>query len=157
MRGIRFLLAGIAFVGFMATPALADNDVGCGLGTQLMEGQEGLIPHVLASCTNAYTLQSISLTFNMFGCDSTSTVTADANLRKFVGENIDALARDIAQGDGEALAAFAHLLEVPDAQHAQFAAFAQSRFGVLFPHAGVDSNEVVDAFYGLIGVTPAQG
>ncbi|MCP5058697.1 MAG: DUF3015 domain-containing protein [bacterium] len=158
IRGIRgTLLGAVLGLGLLAAPALADNDVGCGLGTQFMEGKEGLVPHLMASCTNGMTLQSVSLTLNMFGCDATGTVTADAELRKFAASNIDQLARDVARGDGEALAAFAHLLQVPSAQQAAFGAFTQGHFVELFPNASVDSNEMIDAFYRLLDEHAAQG
>lgn len=149
----------IALGAFLAlglgAPAHADNDVGCGIGTKFMEGQSGLVSHVLASCTNAYTLQSVSLTFNLFGCDSTGKVTADAELRKFAASNIDQLARDIARGEGEALAAFAHLLAVPADQQGAFGSFTQAHFVDLFPNDGVTSNEMIDAFYRLLDETRA--
>jgi hypothetical protein len=146
-----------AVLGVWAVPAHADNDVGCGIGTKFMEGKSGLISHVLASCTNAYTLQSVSLTFNLFGCDGSGKVTADAQLRKFAAANIDQLARDVARGEGETLAALAHLLGVPAEQQATFAGFTQAHFVDLFPTENVDSNQMVDAFYGLIGVTRIEG
>jgi hypothetical protein len=146
----RFALALGALLALGASPALADNDVGCGLGTKFMEGKTGLVSHVLASCTNAYTLQSVSLTFNMFGCDGTGKVTADADLRKFAANHIDQLARDIARGEGESLSAFAHLLALPAEQHGAFGAFTQAHFVDLFPNDGVTSNEMIDAFYRLL-------
>jgi len=149
-------LGGILGLGLSA-PALADNDVGCGIGTQFMEGREGLAYHVLASCTNAYTLQSVSLTFNLFGCDSTGKVTADAQLRKFAAANLDQLARDVARGEGEALSAFAHLLQVPVEQQGAFGAFTQAHFVDLFPNESVDSNQMIDAFYRLLDVPHVEG
>ncbi|MBW2241670.1 MAG: DUF3015 family protein [Deltaproteobacteria bacterium] len=130
--------------------ALADNDVGCGVGTTLMAGRSGLVSHVLASWTNGSTGNSVSLTFNSFGCDSTGEVTADAQLRKFAAANIDQLAHDVARGEGEALAAFAHLLGVQGSQAEVFGAFTQAHFETLFPSADVDSNQMIDAFYGLL-------
>lgn len=158
-RSLRSMLALAAGLGlsFTAGPALADNDVGCGIGTQFMEGREGLVSHVLASCTNAYTLQSVSLTFNLFGCDSTGKVTADAQLRKFAAANMDQLARDVARGEGETLAAFAHLLQIPAEQHGAFGAFTQAHFVDLFPNQSVDSNQMIDAFYRLIGAPRVEG
>jgi hypothetical protein len=150
-RNRAFGLALGALVGAgLAVPALADNDVGCGVGTKLMEGRQGLAYHVLASCTNAYTLQSVSLTFNLFGCNSNTKVTVDAELRRFAATNLDQLARDVARGEGESLAAFAHLLGVPAAQQGAFGAFTQAHFVDLFPNDGVTSNEMIDAFYRLL-------
>lgn len=149
LRRLSLALGAFAALG-LGSPALADNDVGCGIGTNLMKGREGLLYHVLASCTNAYTFQSVSLTFNMFGCDSTGKVTADAELRKFAAANLDQLARDMARGEGETLGAFAHLLQVPAEQQGAFGAFAQDHFVDLFPNDGVTSNEMIDAFYRLL-------
>jgi hypothetical protein len=143
-------------LGLGAAPALADNDVGCGIGTKFMAGKSGLVSHVLASCTNAYTLQSVSLTFNMFGCDGSGKVTADAELRKFAATNLDQLARDMARGEGETLAAFAHLLQVPAEQQGAFGAFTQAHFVDLFPSDGVTSNQMIDAFYRLLA-EPSRG
>ncbi len=78
-------------LALFAAPALADNEVGCGIGTNLMEGRKGLVAHALASFTNASTSQQFSLTSNLSGCDSSGTVTADAQLRKFAAGNIDQL------------------------------------------------------------------
>jgi hypothetical protein len=151
------LALGVALGLAIGVPALADNDVGCGLGTNLMEGKEGLVSHVLASCTNAYTLQSVSLTFNLFGCDSTGPVTVDAQLRKFAAANIDQLSRDAARGEGESLSALAHLLQVPVEQHGAFGRFAREHFVELFPHRDVSSNEMIDALYRLLDEQRVQG
>ena len=155
-RGMRLsaLALGVLLALGLGTPALADNDVGCGLGTNLMEGKQGLLPHIIASCTNGYTFQSVSLTFNWFGCDSTGTVTADAELRKFAAANIDQLSRDAARGEGESLSALAHLLQVPAEQHGAFGLFARDHFVEIFPHQDVSSNEMIDALYRLLVEQP---
>ena len=156
-RGSLIALGAFVTLGLGAGPALADNDVGCGIGTTLMKGKSGLVFHVLASCTNAYTLQSVSLTFNMFGCDSKGKVTVDAELRKFAATNIDQLARDMARGEGETLAAFATCSTcpgrgagAPSAPTPRPTSWTSSR------HDGVTSNEMIDAFYRLLG-DPQRG
>jgi hypothetical protein len=156
VRASALALGALLGLGFGAAPAQADNDVGCGIGTKWMAGRAGLVPHLLASCTNAYTFQSVSLTFNMFGCDGKGKVTADAELRKFAATNLDQLARDMARGEGETLSAFAHLLQVPAEQQGAFGAFTQAHFVDLFPSDGVTSNEMIDAFYHLLG-EPSRG
>jgi len=157
--GIRFsaLALGVLLGLGLGTPALADNDVGCGIGTRLMEGKTGLVPHVLASCTNGYTLQSVSLTFNMFGCDSTGAVTADAELRKFAAAHIDQISRDAARGEGESLSALASLLQLPAEEHDAFGLFMRDHFVELFPHQDISSSEVLDALYRLLDEQPVQG
>jgi hypothetical protein len=62
-----------------AGAAFADPDIGCGLGTQLWEGNKGLIPKVLGATTNgSFGNQTFGITFQTIGCHSTGTVTADA-------------------------------------------------------------------------------
>lgn len=158
-QGIRFsaLALGVLLALWLGTPALADNDVGCGIGTRLFEGKTGLMPHLLASCTNGYTLQSVSLTFNSFGCDSTGAVTADAELRKFAAAHIDQISRDAARGEGESLSALAYLLQLPAEQHDAFGLFVRDHFVELFPNQHVSSSEVLDSLYRLLDEQRVQG
>lgn len=149
------LLAGLVAGLGLGAPALADNDVGCGVGTMIMEGKQGLLPHLAASCTNGMTFQSISITFGFLGCDATGKVTADAELRKFAAANIDRIARDVARGEGEALEVVAHLLQVGETTRPAFYAYTQAHFETLFPDEGTTSNEMLDSLYRLLGSEPA--
>ena len=149
------LLLGLAISLGMGAPALADNDVGCGVGTMVMEGQEGLGPKLAASCTNGLTFQSISITFGLLNCNGRDKVTADAELRKFAAANIDRLAQDVSRGEGETLEVVAHLLQVSEAARPAFFAYTQAHFEALFPDAGTTSNEMLDSLYRLLGSEPA--
>ena len=42
----------IALLACGSSVALADQDVGCGLGSMLWAGQSGLVPKILAATTN---------------------------------------------------------------------------------------------------------
>jgi len=78
--------------------AAADSDIGCGLGTQLWEGEKGLVPKVLGATTNGtFGNQTFGITTGTLGCSSEGVITADARLRMFAGANLDNLARDMAQ------------------------------------------------------------
>lgn len=149
-KAVLGLLLGIAMVLGMGAPALADNDVGCGVGTMVMEGQEGLVPKLAASCTNGMTFQSISITFGLLNCNGRDKVTADAELRKFAAANIDRLARDFARGEGETLEVVAHLLQVDEAVRPAFFAYTQAHFEALFPDESTTSNEMLDSLYRLL-------
>jgi len=146
---IRWLAAVGAFALVLGAPfqaALAgDDDVGCGVGTTIMEGENGLIPHLLASFTNGLTFQSISLTLGVMGCDTNDTITADAGLRKFAAGNVDRLSHDMALGGGEALDAFAGLLGVSASDRPVFARTVQANFGVLFPNGDTTVGEMLDS------------
>ena len=126
----------------VASPAIADNDVGCGVGTMVMEGNSGVGYKLLASCTNGITFQSVSITFGLVNCDGTGTVTAQLN--HFTGSNIDQLAADMASGEGETLTAFSTLLQVAPEDREQFGSFAQSNFSGLFPSDTTTAGQMLE-------------
>ena len=61
----------------------------------------------------SFGFQTFGISFGTLGCHQGGTVTADARLRMFAGANLDRLAREMAVGEGEVLAAFAHLKGSP--------------------------------------------
>jgi hypothetical protein len=124
--------------------ATADDDVGCGLGTQLWAGNEGLAPKVLAATTNGTSgNQTFGITTGTLGCSQEGVITADARLRMFAGANLDNLARDMAGGQGETLDAFASLMEVTEDDKPVFFAFTRSNFTVLFSDDDVTAGQML--------------
>ena len=137
----------------MLTPmsaAKADNDVGCGVGTMIWEGNSGVGYKLLASFTNGLTFQSISVTFGLINCDGQGTVTANARSRHFAAVNLDRIARDSAVGGGESLDTLASLYRVGLADRAEFAALAQNHFDELFSSDHVTSDEVIETLERLM-------
>lgn len=151
---IRWLVAVGAFALVLGAPfqaALAgDDDIGCGVGTTIMEGESGLVSHLLGSFTNGLTFQSISLTLGVMGCDANDTITADAQLRKFASGNVDRLSRDMALGGGESLDAFAALWGVDMIDRDAFARTVQANFGELFPSGDTTVGEMLNALDGVL-------
>ena len=89
----------------MSNLALADNDIGCGLGTMVFDGQSGKVSKILAATTNGTSgNQTFGITFGTLGCDGTGTISSSEKLAMFIDGNMDNLARDIAKGEGETLA-----------------------------------------------------
>jgi hypothetical protein len=135
-----------------AGAAFADPDIGCGLGTQLWEGNKGLAPKVLGATTNgSFGNQTFGLTFNTIGCNGTGTVTADARLHMFAGANLDHLARDMANGQGETLDALATLMNVQASDRAAFAEFTRVHFPAIFAGEGeVTAAAMLTSLRGLL-------
>ena len=152
MRSI--IAAAVLAVILPASTALADNDVGCGVGTEVWKGQKGLGPKVLASFTNALTFQSISITFGLLNCNGQDTVTADAELRRFAATHLDRIAREMATGGGESVDALAFLMGVPEQDRDAFAALSQSHFGELFSGDHATAGDMLDALYRLMAEDP---
>lgn len=60
-------LALAALLAAGSSVAMADNDVGCGVGTQVWAGQKGVVPKILAATTNGiFTNQLLGITFGTF-------------------------------------------------------------------------------------------
>ena len=124
--------------------AQADNDIGCGVGTEIWKGKAGLPYKLMASWTNGALFSSISVTFGLLNCgDPNSTITASAQTRHFAATSLDNLARDAAMGGGENLDTLATLLEIDEADRGAFARLTQTNFDALFPSDHVTSNEMM--------------
>jgi len=131
--------------------AVADDDIGCGVGTQIMEGQSGLPAKLLGSFINQLTFQSISITFGLVNCDGQNKVSADAGdirVQHFAAENFDRLSVEMAQGGGEHLDVLAGLLAVEDRD--AFAVMTQTHFETLFPSDQTTVGEMLSALDHLI-------
>lgn len=120
-----------------STAAFADNDIGCGLGTQLWSDQKPLmvadvnVAKFLAGTTNGiFWNQGFGITFGTLGCNGKNPVTAQ--VAEFVEGNSVALARDVAVGQGENLEVLAQLLNIADADKAHFYAVAKANFGTIY-------------------------
>lgn len=136
------ILLAAALIFAPLSAAQADNDIGCGVGTEIFKGQAGPVQKILASWTNGFLFQSVSITFGLLNCGSLNdTITASAQTRHFAAANIDALARDAAMGRGESLDTLAALLEIEDTD--AFGQFAQTNYDALFPTATVTSEELL--------------
>jgi hypothetical protein len=141
----------VATAGFVG----ADDDIGCGLGTQLWEGEQGLAPKVLGATTNGtFGNQTFGITTGSLGCSSEGVITADARLRMFAGANLDNLARDMAHGQGETLDAFATLMKVNDTDKPAFFRFTRAHFTDLFADDTATAGEMIDTLNQLLAQDP---
>ena len=124
--------------------ALADKDVGCGLGTQVWAGQSGVIPKILAATTNG-TLgnQTFGITTGTLGCSSDGVITAANRLPMFAGTNLDQLSAEMAAGQGEALEALAELYGIAAVDRPAFYQMTQQQYAKIFSHEKVTAGEVL--------------
>jgi hypothetical protein len=129
-----------------AGAALADKDVGCGIGTQIWAGQSGLIPKVLAATTNGiFGNQTFGITTGTLGCSSDGVITAANRLPMFAGTNLDQLSAEMAAGQGEALAAMATLYGIAEADRPAFYRMTQQHYAAIFASDAVTAGEVLAA------------
>jgi len=151
----KIVLAAVIVVAATAGLAAADDDIGCGLGTQLWEGEKGLVPKVLGATTNGtFGNQTFGITTGTLGCSQEGVITADARLRMFAGANLDNLARDMAQGQGETLDTFAGLMNVREADKAHFFQFTKAHFPELFADDDATAGEMLASLNRLLAQDP---
>jgi len=142
MQGLAAATIGAAML--VAGSARADGDTGCGLGSQVWEGQSSVPAKVLAVTTNGlFGNQTFGITSGTLGCEPGSVIKAEQRLNVFTAVNVDRLAREIAVGEGEALDALAHLYGVADADRDAFATRLNARFDAIFPTPTVTAGDVL--------------
>ncbi|OTG65437.1 DUF3015 family protein [Acinetobacter silvestris] len=134
-------LALAAVIAATSSMAMADKDVGCGVGSQVWAGKSGVIPKILAATTNGiFTNQLLGITFGTLGCGS-GTVTAQ--VVTFTNENAESLARDMAVGQGESLNVLAELLNIKSEDKSHFFAVSKANFADIYSTDNQNSLQVL--------------
>lgn len=128
------VLAAFLVMTFAAASFAAPKEnVGCGLGYIVFKGKDGLLSQTCAATTNGtFGNQTFGITSGTSECEQYSTFTANEELNKFVSDNMDNLAMDIARGHGEYLNTLAVLLEVPETERASFYSQLQTHFSDIY-------------------------
>lgn len=139
-----FSIAAAAAIALASVPASADNNIGCGLGTKLWEGNDDLIIQLLGATTNGlFGTQTFGISSNTLGCKRNQVITVEHRVNMFAGANIDGLARDMAVGGGENLETLAVLMEVEEADRPALYALTKQNFLALFPSDDVTAGDVL--------------
>lgn len=143
----KIALAAVLAVG--STAAFADRDVGCGIGSQIWAGQSGKLPKLLAGTTNMFLAnQLFGITFGTLGCSGGGTVTAQ--VVTFTNENAEALARDMAVGQGESLNVLAELLKIKAEDKSHFFSVSKQHFSDIYSAQNADSLQVLAALQNVM-------
>ena len=146
MKRLLLTLVLVSLIVMPATLSFAANkqNTGCGLGTLIMQGNDGLLYQVLAVTTNGtFGNQTFGISSGTLECEKPSKFASREQLNKYVAENMDNLANDIAKGQGEYLNTLAVLMEVPEGSRAEFYAKLQGSFSQIYPSTDVTSVDVL--------------
>ncbi len=150
------LVLALVLVGFIAIPlsvCLAANkeNTGCGLGTLIMKGNDGLLFQVLAVTTNGtFGNQTFGISSGTLECEKPSKFASREKLDTYIADNMDNLANDIARGQGEYLNTLAVLMEVPEGSRSDFYSTLQNNFSRIYPSTDVSSSDVLTNIEGLM-------
>jgi DUF3015 family protein len=142
------LLAVISVAAVFPVTAMAagENNVGCGWGSKLFEGQSGVGPQIFAATSNnLYGTQTFAITSGTSGCTQDGTVRSNWKTAMFIDGNKERLARDMSVGSGEALDSLAHLLGIEARDRAAFGRLAKDNMARIFPSDNAATERVVAA------------
>lgn len=132
----------------LTTTAFANPNVGCGLGSQVIKNTDSVLMQVFAATTNGTSgNQTFGITSGTSGCAKPAKFVSNDKANEFVAGNMEALALDISNGQGEALTTLATLLNVsnPDT----FAKVLQANFDKIYTSENVNSANVIDNIVAL--------
>jgi DUF3015 family protein len=138
---VSLMLAGSVFAG------QATSNTGCGLGTLLFKNNadNSILLQAFQSTTNAiFGNQTFGITTGTSDCKQPKNFVSNDKASEFMAANMDNLAKDIAQGRGETLDAFAELLGVPTEKRPEFYSQLQSGFAKIFTSPNVQMANVMD-------------
>ncbi len=128
--------AGVVFAG--------QSNTGCGLGSLIFKG-DGLISQTLAATFNgSFGSQTFGITTGTSNCSQFRGIVNNEQINKFVAENMDNLAKDIAKGSGEYVMTLAILMDVKDTEKPSFCTKLQSNFSRIFPSDKVTHIDVLN-------------
>jgi len=149
------ILLALALVSFMAIPATGfsanQSNTGCGLGSLVMAGNDGLLFQVLAVTTNGtFGNQTFGISSGTLNCKQPGRFVSRERVNSYISDNMDNLANDIARGDGEYLNTLAVLMEVPEGTRTTFYSKLQDNFSQIYPSTGVTSTDVLKNIEGMM-------
>jgi len=137
------ILTLIAATTLTITTTFAGANTGCGLGNQVITNQDSVLMQVFAVTTNGTSgNQTFGITSGTSGCAKPAKFVSNDKANEFVAGNMDVLALDISNGQGEALTTLATLLNVSNTD--TFAAVLQANFDKIYTSEKVSSADVID-------------
>jgi len=142
------LLSIVATTALITTASFAGPNTGCGLGNQVISNQDSVLMQVFAATTNGTSgNQTFGITSGTSGCAKPAKFVSNDKANEFVAGNMDTLALDISNGQGEALTTLATLLNVSNPE--TFASVLQTNFDKIYTSSNVSSADVIDNIVAL--------
>jgi hypothetical protein len=138
------LLTVVAAATLISSSAFAagNSNTGCGLGSMLFPVQDTVATQVLAATTNSTFNQTFGITSGSLNCTKPYKIVMNDQAQKFVADNMDSIAVEVAAGQGENLDTLLSLMNVEDKVLA--ASTLKANFSTIYSSADVTSAQVVD-------------
>ena len=150
-KAIFALIVSFMMVG-TATAATVRQDCGCGLGGMALAEKEGLIWNLVGTFLNGICAnQTFAMSSGTLDCGQPAKLAMLDKMNVFVADNMDNLAIDIAQGQGESLDALAEIANIPAQKRPAFFAALQNNFDTIYPTAEITNETVVNSIAKIVG------
>lgn len=107
---VAFALSITVFAASGAQASSTQDAAGCGVGSTIFKDQHGLVYNLLATTTNGMLFGTVSQTFGLMNCPADTSVSG--KIASFIDFNRQQLAVEVAQGQGERLAALVEMFGV---------------------------------------------
>ncbi len=111
---------------------------GCGLGSMLFENKEGMVQILAATTNGTFGSQTFGITSGTSNCDGTNM--GEATSRVFIETNREAIAKEIAKGQGETISSLTELAGCIDPT--LVGSTLQQSFTSIFPNTSVSDATV---------------
>ena len=128
---------------------------GCGFGGEIIKENKILHQIGAAILNGVLGNQTFGMTSGTSGCGESGLVLAENEQEKFVKNNYDTLAKEMASGKGENLTTLAGLLGCGSAQVQSLGSFTQSHFSSFFETGETTPTEMLVALKKGLSLEPA--
>jgi hypothetical protein len=152
MKRVLIVLTVLVMMFTMTAVYANQSNTGCGLGSLIFKGKNGLVSQTFAVTTNySFGTQTFGITSGTSNCQQFSSIVSNERINIFVSQNLDSLAIDIARGNGEYLNTFAVLMDVREADRAAFYSKLQSNFSRIFTATSITHDQVLRNIETVLG------
>jgi hypothetical protein len=142
MRKILISTVALAMLS-TASFAAGNSNTGCGLGSMLIPNQDTVATQVLAATTNGtFGNQTFGITSGSLNCTKPFKLVMNDKAQRFVADNMDAIAEDVAAGKGENLDTLLSMIKVENKEVA--ATKLKANFSTIYSSADVSSAQILD-------------
>ncbi|MGM0453482.1 MAG: DUF3015 family protein [Thermodesulfobacteriota bacterium] len=127
------------------------EDCGCGLGGMALGEKTGLIWKLVGTFLNGISgNQTFAMTSGTLDCGQVQSLAMNEQLNTYVSDNMDSLAVDISQGQGESLDALAEIANVPETKRPALYGELQQNFDRIYISSDVTHETVVNEISQII-------
>jgi hypothetical protein len=142
---MRKILISTVTLAMLSTASFAagNSNTGCGLGSMLIPNQDTVATQVLATTTNGtFGNQTFGITSGSLNCTKPFKLVMNDKAQRFVADNMDAIAEDIAAGEGENLDTLLSMINVQNKDLA--ASKLKANFSSIYSSSDVTSSDILD-------------